>query len=238
MPEETEQGRLERLAKDSWYIIGYAPMTVKYCYRVFERHLVGDSVLEVGPAEGVMTEYLVRTGKRLTLVDGSDVFCADLRRRFPEATVVNCLAEEFQTDERFDNVILGHVLEHVLDPVQVLQHLRRFLSPEGRVFATVPNSRSLHRQAAVLMGLLPREDALNELDIHPGHRRVFHPGTFRAAFLEAGYRIEHSGGYWIKPLSNKQLEATWTLEMMDAFMQLGEQYPDIAAEIYVIAKAR
>ena len=41
----------------------------------------------------------------------------------------------------------------------------------------------------------------------------------------------------MKPLSNGQLEAQWTAPMIDAFMQLGERYPDIAAEIYVIAEA-
>jgi hypothetical protein len=43
------------------------------------------------------------------------------------------------------------------------------------------------------------------------------------------------GGYWLKPLSNAQLEAHWTPEMLEAYMQVGERYPDIAAEIYVIA---
>ena len=51
----------------------------------------------------------------------------------------------------------------------------------------------------------------------------------------AGYRIEIFGGYWIKPISNAQIDAQWSAEMLDAFMRLGERYPDIAAEIYVVA---
>src|SRR6185295_6964384 len=94
----------------------------------------------------------------------------------------------------------------------------------------------LHRQAAVLMGLLPTEHSLNETDLHHGHRRVYDPGSFRADFIAAGYGIRHLGGYWIKPLSNAQIEATWTPEMLAAFMRLGERYPDIAGEIYVIAE--
>ena len=45
------------------------------------------------------------------------------------------------------------------------------------------------------------------------------------------------GGYWIKPLSNGQIEQNWTAEMLEAFMELGERYPDIAGEIYVVAFA-
>jgi len=110
--------------------------------------------------------------------------------------------------------------------------------PRGRILAAVPNSRSLHRQAAVLMQLLPGEDALNEMDIHHGHRRVFSPESFRRCFLDAGLTIDIFGGYWLKPVSNRQIEQTWTPAMLDAFMQLGERYPDIAGEIYVVASPR
>jgi 2-polyprenyl-3-methyl-5-hydroxy-6-metoxy-1,4-benzoquinol methylase len=141
-------------------------------------------------------------------------------------------------NQKFDNIILGHVLEHVADPVNILVRAKQWLkSDSGRLFAAVPNSRSLHRQAAVIMGLLISEDALNEADIHHGHRRVFNPESFRNVFYQAGLHIEIFGGYWMKPVSNKQLEESWTSEMLDAFMQLGERYPDIAGEIYIVAKS-
>ena len=184
-----------------------------------------------------MTELLVTTGKRITMVEGSSQFCADLRKRFPQAKVMHALFEEFHPEERFDNIILGHVLEHVQNPVDILARAKQWLKPRaGRLFAAVPNARSLHRQAAVIMGLLPQEDALNEMDHHHGHRRVFNPETFRNAFYQAGLQIEVFGGYWMKPVSNKQIEDTWSAEMLQAFMQLGERYPDIAGEIYVVAR--
>jgi hypothetical protein len=86
------------------------------------------------------------------------------------------------------------------------------------------------------MGLLRHEAALNEADIAHGHRRVFDPGSFRACFSDAGLAVEQFGGYWLKPMSNAQIEAAWRPAMLDAFMQLGERYPDIAGEIYVIAR--
>jgi hypothetical protein len=85
------------------------------------------------------------------------------------------------------------------------------------------------------MGLLQQEDALNELDIHHGHRRVFNPESFRNTFSQAGLNIEIFGGYWMKPVSNAQIEASWTPEMLEAFMVLGERYSDLAGEIYVVA---
>ncbi|GJH09282.1 class I SAM-dependent methyltransferase [Caballeronia novacaledonica] len=234
-----EEDRLESISQVSMYAAGPNSAMVRYSFKIAERFLTGETLLEMGPAEGVMTELLATTGKKLTLVEGSRQFCEDLRQRFPRANVVHCLFEEFDSEEKFDNIILGHVLEHVQDPVDILARARKWLKPNtGRLFAAVPNSHSLHRQAAVIMGMLPQEDALNEIDIHHGHRRVFDPASFRNAFYQARLDIEIFGGYWMKPVSNKQIEDHWTPEMLDAFMQLGERYPDIAGEIYVVARNR
>src|SRR5580700_7726384 len=145
---QTEKARLESISNVSLYCAGANSASIKYSFKVAERHLVGDSILEMGPAEGVMTELLAATGKKLTLVEGSGLFCDALRRRFPQANTVHALFEEFQPNELFDNIILGHVLEHVEDPVDILSRAKWWLKPGiGRIFGAVPNARSLHRQA-------------------------------------------------------------------------------------------
>jgi hypothetical protein len=42
----------------------------------------------------------------------------------------------------------------------------------------------------------------------------------------------------MKPVSNGQIQESWSDAMLEAFMQMGERYPDIAAEIYVVARRR
>ena len=75
------------------------------------------------------------------------------------------------------------------DAEDILSRAKQWLKPgAGRLFAAVPNARSLHRQAAVIMGILQEEDTLNEMDMHHGHRRVFNPETFRNAFGRAGLK--------------------------------------------------
>lgn len=172
---------------------------------------------------------------KLTVVEGSALFCEQIKKKLPSVNVANALFEEFEPEQKFDSIILGHVLEHVEDPVDILKRAKNWLNSEGEIFAAVPNARSLHRQAAVIMGLLRSEDELNEMDVHHGHRRVFSPESFRKIFTEAGLKIKIFGGYWLKPVSNSQIEKTWNNEMLQAFMSLGERYPDIAGEIYVVA---
>lgn len=50
--------------------------------------------------------------------------------------------EDFYPDEPFDTVILSNVLEHALDPQQMLAHIHRILKPGGRLLISCPNSKS------------------------------------------------------------------------------------------------
>jgi SAM-dependent methyltransferase len=52
--------------------------------------------------------------------------------------------------ERFDRIFIGDVIEHVNDPVLLLQFAQRHLKPDGRILVTTPNPFSprfrLHRR--------------------------------------------------------------------------------------------
>lgn len=232
---ELEKERLESIASDSWYARGANGTSVKYLGEIFTRHFVGTSCLELGPAEGLMTQLFVDRFEEVTLVDGSEAFVDGLRKKFRSANVVLSLFEEFVPTRFFDTIIMGHILEHVADPIGLLRNARNWLSSNGRILAAVPNSRSIHREAAVLMGLLSTRDSFSPSDVRNGHRRVYDLETLQVDFESAGLEIYETGGYWLKPLSNQQIEETWSEQMLNAFMMLGERFPHIAAEIYVIA---
>ena len=233
--ETDEMARLAEFAADNAYGRGVNARTVDYSYQVFRRYFVPGNCLELGPAEGLMTRRLYDDFGDLTMVEASPQFCVSLRDRFPSAVVVESLFETFSPERTFDNVVLGHVLEHVIDPVAILTSVRAWMSPSGRLFAAVPNARSIHRQLAVVMGLLESESTLNETDARMGHRRVYSPDQLSADIQAARFNVETRGGYWLKPVSNAQIERDWTEEMIDAAMQVGERYPEIAAEIFVVA---
>lgn len=238
MDSTSETKRLADVAADSLYLAPVNQATIDYTFRLVQRlfpHPV--EVLEMGPAEGVMTGKLRRIAKRLSVVDGSEQFCRGIQKQFPDVNTRCALFEEVSFEDRFDLIVMGHVLEHVDDPVAILRRAKRWLTPGGSIFSAVPNARSIHRQAAVIMGLLKYEDQLNEMDRHHGHRRVMNPESFRAIFHDADLQIDVFGGYWLKPIANGQIEQTWTPDMLDAFMLLGERYPDIAGELYIVASA-
>jgi 2-polyprenyl-3-methyl-5-hydroxy-6-metoxy-1,4-benzoquinol methylase len=232
---EQELARLETCASDGIYSAGVNTATNLYSAKIFARWWRGDSVLEMGCGDGNTTRLLLEAFDDVTVIDGSQALADKIAAEFEGVNVVCELFEQWEPGRTFDTIVLNHTLEHVLDPVEILALAKRWLAPGGVVVASVPNCRSLHRQAAVIMGMLPAEDALTPADVRGGHRRVSSPEGFRAQFTAAGLKVEHSGGYWIKPLSNAQTDEWFTDEMIDAFLALGERYPDIAAEIYVIA---
>ena len=230
-----ELDKLQNISENFGYSDGIMSSSIEYCYKILIRYIQGDNILELGPAEGLMTEMLVKTGLAITVVEGSLKYCDSIKSRFPQVHVSHTLFEEYEPSEKFDTIVLGHVLEHVSDPSSLLIKVKGWLRQGGKIFVAVPNAASVHRQAAVIMGLLECENALNEMDIHHGHRRVFYPESFRNTFSTAGLRVDIFGGYWLKPLSNSQIENHWTPAMIEAFMQLGERFPNIAGEIYVLA---
>ena len=227
--------RLEGIAANSIYSKGANFFTIEYSFDVFKRFIKGMTTLEMGPAEGVMTAHLVNLPQQLTVVEGSSFFCEGLKEKFKNIEVVNSLFEDFKPEKKYDNIILGHVLEHVENPAAILGQLPNWLSAEGIVLAAVPNAHSLHRQAAVHMGILNSIYDMSEQDRSNGHRRIYDWDTLRKDFEISGLNVVGMGGYWLKPISNKQIEENWTEEMLIAFMKLGEEYPQIAGEIYIVA---
>jgi 2-polyprenyl-3-methyl-5-hydroxy-6-metoxy-1,4-benzoquinol methylase len=227
--------KLNQVASQSLYTTFTNSNTILYSFEIFSRFLQKGKVLELGPAEGLMTELLLQYDKGLTVIEGSSIYSELLATKYPSIKVVNALFEEAIINDTFDFIVLGHVLEHVADPNILLNTIKKWLAPGGKVLCAVPNARSLHRQAAVEMRLIDSIFSQSEKDIHHGHMRIYTPETFKSDFYKAGYDIDIFGGYWLKPISDKQIESSWNQEMLSAFLKLGESYPDIAAEIYIVA---
>lgn len=223
-----------------WYLreqLDFDRRLVRFRYDTLRPHLKGPAGLELGPADGEMTQFLLLEFKRLTIVDGA----AELLERIPDAPnliKVNALFEEFRPREKFDCILLEHILEHVAEPVDLLKRARAWLRSEGRILAGVPNGHSIHRLVAVKMGLLADPCELNSRDRVLGHRRVYNPMTFRRDLEAAGLEIREIGGVFFKPLANEQINQYWTEEMIQGFYELGKEFPEYDAELYAVCEVR
>ncbi|MDO8343870.1 MAG: class I SAM-dependent methyltransferase [Cellvibrio sp.] len=55
--------------------------------------------------------------------------------------------EGFTTEKKYDVVVLSNVLEHSLNPADMLRSIHRLLNPNGQVWISCPNSQSWLRSA-------------------------------------------------------------------------------------------
>jgi SAM-dependent methyltransferase len=142
---------------------------------------VGARVLELGAGIGVVAEALIPREEYVALED--DPHLVDYLRNValgrPYLSVERGGAEDHDWLERqkgrFDTVIALHVLEHVADPVRLLQAARAALAPGGRLVLYVPQGPGL----------------FSSLDEHLGRKRRYDEGELRRQLEQAGLRLEH-----------------------------------------------
>lgn len=214
-------------------ILKFDYQLANYGFQTLRPFFKGNMALELGPATGYMTKLLVDEFETLHLIEGSQALLNEIPD-YPNVVKKCSFFENYETEIVYDTIIMSHVLEHIKDPVVILKKIFNWLKADGNFLVAVPNAKSMHRLAAVEMGMLKNEFELNARDTELGHYRVYDTDSLRSDLLEAGFQITHNGGYFLKPLSNSQIEKNWTEEMIDGFFNLGKKFPEYCAEIYFV----
>jgi 2-polyprenyl-3-methyl-5-hydroxy-6-metoxy-1,4-benzoquinol methylase len=173
---------------------------------IFKNLAENSSVLELGFGEGNFTKELVLRGFNTTVIEGSRILLDKAEKLYGEKiTLVHALFEEYTPTCKFDFILATHVLEHVNEPVKLLKKMSGWLSPQGKIIIIVPNKESLHRQIAVLMGLIPSLDTLSERDNLVGHQRVYSLDTLENDVKAAGLSVVDKTGFFLKTLPNSMM---------------------------------
>lgn len=185
-------------------------------------HVRGDEVLVLGAAVGAWAHPLLDRFGRFSIVDAVQR-CVDdvVRSHGDRVRGYTALFERFDPPQRYDTIVMGHVLEHVIDPVAVLQRALGWARPGARAVIIVPNALSIHRLVGVELGMLEAPTELAPSDHRIGHRRVYTPAALRQDIEAAGWRCELLTGLVLKPLSNAQMDA-WDEPLRRAFFALGD----------------
>ena len=134
----------------------------------------------------------------------------------------------------FDLILCNHVLEHVINPIDVLNHVKNFLTKEGIIFITVPNANSIHRLIGVEMQIIQSKYELHGSDKKAGHRRVYDYQKLEEDIEKASLNIVDSGGYNLKMVSLAQMK-DWPEELLDAIFTVSLSMPNkICTNLWVI----
>lgn len=214
-------------------ILGFDYQLAKYHFASLKPFFKGNIALELGPASGYMTKLLVDEFKTLHVLEGSESLLKEIPN-YPNVTKFQSLFEDFITTQKYDSIIMSHVLEHIENPSVVLKKIYNWLADDGIFLVSVPNAKSIHRLVAVEMGMLTNEYELNSRDHELGHFRVYDMNTLSAQMIEAGFKIHEKGGVFFKPLSNGQIEDNWTPEMIEGFYKIGKYFQENCADLFMV----
>ncbi len=189
-------------------------------------------------SKNILTELVTSLDKYL-IIEGAQEIIEKFQSEIPlysNICIIHTLFEEFSTDEKFDAIEMGFVLEHVDNPLSIIKQYREFLKPDGSIFIAVPNARSLHRLIGNNAGMLNNLYKLSESDLECGHRRYFDMNTIIKLISEAGLKVLHSEGILLKPFSTSQLESLkLSPNVINALSSVGESLPEISNAIYIEA---
>jgi 2-polyprenyl-3-methyl-5-hydroxy-6-metoxy-1,4-benzoquinol methylase len=233
-----EYARLEQVADQYDSATDFDRRFSEFAARLILEEFHGESLLEIGCANGVMTRLFAGRVGELHVVEGSQKYVTAVQNMLGDKVRCHrCLADEFVPSQSFDGIVMASLLEHVEAPVELLRLVGSWLKPQGVLFVIVPNANSVHRQAGVAMGLLETTAAFTDRDRLLAHRRVYDEGLLRKHLEEAGFAVCTCQGIMIKVVSNAQM-TSWPDATVDALLEVGRKYPEIAAQIYMSCRLR
>ena len=147
------------------------------CKRITSLDLPGKRLFEIGVGSGSFLQYMRDRGFEAMGCDLSKAICQMVRDKYGIAMHYGYVSE-LPDAPCFDIVVMNHVLEHVVDPVDLLRDIKRRIQPGGVVHLAVPN---VSCWGARLPGWTSYE---------PYHLLYFTPETLRLTVEQAGFTIE------------------------------------------------
>lgn len=202
-----------------------------YPQRVLHHAGAAHSLLELGLGHGYTADIFSRRFERHVVLEGSPAVIQNFHEKYLHcrADIIETRFENFATEERFDLIVLGFILEHVDDPLLILLRFREFLTPGGRIFLAVPNAEALNRRLGHIAGLLDDVSTLSENDLLLGHQRFYTVATLRKDIALAGCSIDRLEGIYLKPLATHQLVSLQLdRNIIDALCTIGIDYPELS----------
>jgi 2-polyprenyl-3-methyl-5-hydroxy-6-metoxy-1,4-benzoquinol methylase len=137
-------------------------------------------ILEIGSASGNLLEKLREFGAKEAIgVELDEEFLNYARQRGFQ--VFTRSIEELDFKEEFDGVVSFHTLEHVYDPMAVIQAVYTVLKPNGYFLGEVPNQNDWRIQ-------IFNDEIVKRFHYDPNHYYYYSPTTLKNYLKTCGFR--------------------------------------------------
>ena len=142
--------------------------------------------LDIGAGEGFALGHFAGAGWEVTGMDYSSFGCGMHQPELCDRLLVgdlNELMEQLRMDmKKYQLILMDNVLEHVLEPLEVLKTVKELLAPGGVLIVEVPNDFSVLQMCLLESGRIPSPFWV----VAPDHVSYFNHQGLRALAKEAG----------------------------------------------------
>jgi 2-polyprenyl-3-methyl-5-hydroxy-6-metoxy-1,4-benzoquinol methylase len=216
---------------DNQINLNYYPHRILEKLTDYKKNLAELSVLDLGLGRGYTALVFENKFNDYTILDGDRKIIEMYREKNPNSNIniIETYFETYNTDKKFDVIVLGYILEHVDDPVAIMKKYAGYLEKDGIIFAAVPNAETLNRRLGKEMGLLSDLTELSPNDIQVGHKRYYTVETFKNDILSAGLNMVTLEGIYLKPFTTRQLISfNLSKDIYNALCVVGRDYPELS----------
>lgn len=121
----------------------FEPYHAKVATLACERTRNGGSLLDIGCGNGYTLQMIHRLNPSLKLtaadIDATCLATTGNRVELERSIQISETEELFELGQSFDTIVMSHVLEHTLRPLEVIRGIAAMLRPGGVAVVAVPN---------------------------------------------------------------------------------------------------
>ena len=124
----------------------YRALIINREIRLARKYIAAEAprLLDIGCGTGWITSVWAENGFNVTGLESSPVRAKIARERHG-LNIAEKHIETYEPEEKYDIVIMRHLLEHIEDPESVIKKVRTFIKPGGVLLVVIPNINAIGR---------------------------------------------------------------------------------------------
>jgi len=149
---------------------------------------IGISILDIGCGSGKITKKIKALGCNVIGLDFSNEAVKKAKEIGIDAKICNLDEGICENEKKFDVVWAGDIIEHVFDPIGLLQESYRVLKENGNILITIPSDVGLISRIKILFGQSYQEPMYKSSGYYK-HHTFFNRRLINLMLNKAGFEI-------------------------------------------------
>jgi SAM-dependent methyltransferase len=177
---------------------------VAQSWRFLQPHLPAPGrIMDIGCGNGCLLHLARAAGWQVRGMELSAAAAGAIRDdQGIEVEVANFLEYDNPAGDRYDVVVLRHVLEHLPDSILAMQKIAALLKPGGLALLEFPNTRSFSYAMKRFLKNRGLRNKKYSADWRPGHCNEFCRRSFEVLLEKTGFELVVWQTYSSKPLAD------------------------------------